>query len=661
MKENIFNELVVVKRSGQRVSFNAPKIAIAIKNAFDQMLIPNSEKQINLVYNKVLSFIEKNYKDRKTINVEDIQDIIETILKENNFEEVYKAFSEYRARRAISRKAFNLKSQHKFTKAIERIVNDSEDNKYINSYPDNILLNFGKTISCEYAKNYILDNKLIRAHEEGSIYIHNLDYFWLGKISSTNIVVNNNMLKNFPNNFITSLLSLKNEIDGEIAINKFDSLLKPLVIQEFKNTLKKYLKMYLKIVGVIEYINIKKINDVISKLSTIDIDERIFKEFIENKHIENIFCEAIKDSKEYIETFIQKGIKDILYILNNNNYENKKYSISICTKNSFEEMLINNIYIKELENSNYLENITTIVKVKEDINDNLLKIISNLVLLKKNIAFVFCDNGYNKDKFELVEYFGDGKRIFENCNSDDKSSTGRMIISTISINMARLGIINSNKNIKDFYQSYEEMLCLVKNGLINIFEIIGDKTKKNYREIFKDNIIDDSKLEYNQTIRKIIKKGVLNLELAGLKECVMSLSDDEKTQKKLIYDILEFANKKCEEYSRESKLNFVVSETSKFRPLKQLIELDKIIFGIKKGITDKKSYERIDNMFNFKKELEDDLKYIGKYQSLLTGGNLIKIKLNKNTKVKNILDVLETCKKNNVGFIKLFVGEEVEL
>ncbi|MBE6156786.1 MAG: hypothetical protein E7161_03475 [Firmicutes bacterium] len=661
MKEDILNDLVVVKRSGQRVSFNALKIAIAIKNAFDQIAIANSEKKVNYIYNEVLQYIRDNYKGRKTINVEDIQDIIETKLKENNFEEIYKTFNEYRLRRAISRKAFNLKHQHKFTKAIERIANESSENHYINSFPNDILLNFGKTISCEYAKNYILDSKIVRAHEEGSIYIHNLDYFWLGKISSTNIIINDNLLKDFPNNFIASLLSLKNEIDGEIAINKLDSLLKPVILKEFKKLLKKHIKMYLKITGIIEYINIKKINETIEKITTLNMDEKIFKEFILNKNIENIFIEAIDDSKEQVELFIQNGIRDILIILNNNYHENKKYSISLCTGSSFEELLINNKYIEELENLNYLENITTIIKIKKDNNVELMKRVYNLVLNKKNIAFAFCESAVNKDKKELVEYFGDGKRIFDNLNGEFRGSTGRMIISTISINMARLGIINENKKIEDFYKNYTEVLNLSKNGLVSIFEIIGDKTKKNYREIFKDNIIDDGKLEYNQTIRKVIKRGVLNLELAGLKECVLSLTAEEKLQKKLLKDIICFAKNKCEEFSKETKLNFIVGETSKFRPLKKLIELDKVIYGVKYNITDKKNYERIDSMFRFKKDINDDLIQMGEYQKHLSGGNLLKIKLNKNIKIKNIIEILELCKKSNIGFVKFVIGEEVEL
>ena len=67
-------DLVVVKRSGQRVDFNSNKIALAIKKAFDQTNIENKEKKINIIYEDVLQYINATYEERKTINVEDIQD-----------------------------------------------------------------------------------------------------------------------------------------------------------------------------------------------------------------------------------------------------------------------------------------------------------------------------------------------------------------------------------------------------------------------------------------------------------------------------------------------------------------------------------------------------------------------------------------------------------
>ena len=81
MERDIFNDIVVVKRSGQRVNFNDAKIAIAIKKGFDSVYEDYDEKNVNKVKEKVLNCIEKEYKDRKTIGVEDIQDVIEKVLE----------------------------------------------------------------------------------------------------------------------------------------------------------------------------------------------------------------------------------------------------------------------------------------------------------------------------------------------------------------------------------------------------------------------------------------------------------------------------------------------------------------------------------------------------------------------------------------------------
>jgi len=294
------NELIVVKRSGQRVGFNSTKIAIAIKKAFDQVSPNNYEKYINKVYEDVLVHINNTYGDRKTINVEDIQDIIETKLKDNKFNDVYKAFSDYRIRRAASRQAFAIKQQHKFAKAIERIVNDNRENKYANDKPNDILLDFGKTVSCEYTKTYVLDNKFVRAHEEGSIYIHNLDYFNLGKLSSTHLILDNNIEEDFFTNFISLLTLAKNEIDGEIAIDSIDDLLITIFIRKFKNKFKDTLTNYLKVTDYVDYVNLKKIEEIIEKENSIYFDIELFSQYILNGKVSNIFRQAYDDSMDMV-------------------------------------------------------------------------------------------------------------------------------------------------------------------------------------------------------------------------------------------------------------------------------------------------------------------------------------------------------------------------
>ena len=63
MEKDFFDEIVVVKRSGQRVNFNDAKVAIAVKKGFDSVYEEYDEKLVNKVKEKVLSYIKKNYKD----------------------------------------------------------------------------------------------------------------------------------------------------------------------------------------------------------------------------------------------------------------------------------------------------------------------------------------------------------------------------------------------------------------------------------------------------------------------------------------------------------------------------------------------------------------------------------------------------------------------
>ena len=64
-------------------------------------------------------------------------------------------------------------------------------------------------------------------------------------------------------------------------------------------------------------------------------------------------------------------------------------------------------------------------------------------------------------------------------------------------------------------------------------------------------------------------------------------------------------------------------------------------------------------MFTFKKDLNKDLYYIGKYQRSLTGGNLVKIPLSKSAKEKDILQIIKLSLDNDVGFVRFECGKQV--
>ena len=651
-EEQVLSDLVVVKRSGQRVSFNGTKIAIAIKKAFDNVDVDISLKKVNKVYEDVLCYIKNNYATRKTINVEDIQDIIETKLKENKFYDVYQAFSDYRIKRAASRKAFSIKQQHKFVRAIERIINE---NKSVIGKPNDILLDFGKTISCEYTKAYVLDNKFVRAHDDGSIYIHNLDYFNLGNLSSTHLKFDNVINNNFPLDLIQMAINAKSEIDGEITLSKFDYILVPELISKFKGELKNAIEAYLNIEGFCEYVDVSKIEELIDKENTLNINIGVFDSILLNKRVKELIVLAYNTSYKKTIEWLSAGIKQLLLHLNNNFQENKKYSISLGTNDSYEGNLINNCYVKQLLEVDYLENLTTIFKIRKNNNMELYNKIVETIESAKNVALSFIESSYNDDAENEVEYFSNGRRIFENELYDSRSSIGRMIVASVSVNMGRLGFEYKNKNLKDFYLEFDGMLELAKNVLLSIFENMGNKYKENYRFVFNNNILDDDKLENGQKIRKILKKGALNIEVVGLFECVINLEEDLAKQKELLLKILKFANEKVSKFIDESRLNFIISETSKSRPLKKLMDLDKAIYGIKKGVSDKPNYSRIDRLFNYKDDINNDFKYIGKYQKMLSGGCLIEIELPKNISCNKISDMINLAIDSDIGFLKIMV------
>lgn len=651
-EEQVLSDLVVVKRSGQRVSFNGTKIAIAIKKAFDNVDVDISLKKVNKVYEDVLCYIKNNYATRKTINVEDIQDIIETKLKENKFYDVYQAFSDYRIKRAASRKAFSIKQQHKFVRAIERIINE---NKSVIGKPNDILLDFGKTISCEYTKAYVLDNKFVRAHDDGSIYIHNLDYFNLGNLSSTHLKFDNVINNNFPLDLIQMAINAKSEIDGEITLSKFDYILVPELISRFKSELKNAIEAYLNIEGFCEYVDVSKIEELIDKENTLNINIGVFDSILLNKRVKELIVLAYNTSYKKTIEWLSAGIKQLLLHLNNNFQENKKYSISLGTNDSYEGNLINRCYVKQLLEVDYLKNLTTIFKIRKNNNIELYNKIVETIASGKNVALSFIESSYNDDAENEVEYFSNGRRIFENELYDSRSSIGRMIVASVSVNMGRLGFEYKNKNLKDFYLEFDGMLELAKNVLLSIFENMGNKYKENYRFVFNNNILDDDKLENGQKIRKILKKGALNIELVGLFECVINLEEDLEKQKELLLKILKFANEKVSKFIDESRLNFIISETSKSRPLKKLMDLDKAIYGIKKGVSDKPNYSRIDRLFNYKDDINNDFKYIGKYQKMLSGGCLIEIELPKNISCNKISDMINLAIDSDIGFLKMMV------
>lgn len=626
MKSEVFDELVVVKRSGQRVNFNGTKIAVAIKSAFDDVYDYLDENKVNKVYENVLINIYDNYQDRKTINVEDIQDIIEYELKKDNLE-VYERFKDYRMQRASSREAFSIKQTHKFVKAVETIGLTAKNK--LNDKPLELIERFGKIISKEFASSYLVDNKSLRAHDEGAIYLNNLECYSLGNISACNIkldTIKEYSLNDFFVELSTLIIKSAKDVYKEISISNFDTTMICPLIKEYKKIYQKNINLYLDALNIKEYIDEELLSLYFNKIDDLNFSENL--ELMKNKTMHEAFKKAYKKSIEELEINLKQNFKVLYNSLANLVNNDILITISLENNDNFESQMI----IKNYFNAEMPCNLITNVYIKNKDSERI-KLIAEYILEGKKIHLI---NSGNTN----CNYFSSGEKVFENIN-DEPISIGRTINSETTINLCRCAL--KAKNETEFFELLNNMIDICKNALQQRYELQANKYKNTYNIIFNPEILFGSeKVEDKQKVRKVIRNGNLYIGFAGIVETVLILNkadEFKEKEQKLLFKILEFINDKCKAFTESERLNFKSCEINDRKILQELIKFDKSVYGVIK-ILDKQNYSNII-------EYTDDLNILSNYQSKTSC--LIDINSNKNNLIKTLNEVL----KSDIKYFKI--------
>lgn len=618
--QDLSKSLVVVKRSGQRVSFNELKIAIAIKYAFDAFPNKYDKSYANKVYEDVMSFIMENYKDRKTINVEDIQDIIEEQLKKDKFFDVYEEFNSYRNRRNESRRAFALKKQHKFVRVTQDL--EDADTKFLS--PTNALLKYGEIVSSSYTKSYVMDNKFIRAHDEGKIYIHDLDSFNLGFLEYINLRIDPLKLgKNYILDLYLSLTKASLETAQEILVNDIDNIFLSKAICFYKENFSIRLKQNLNMFGFLEFINIKKLDDTIAKITSFDTSISLFNEFLINDNIYNIFLKTLSLSKTEVLNDLYNNMEQLFNSINNT-YFNYKYTFNLSFKDN---NIILNYILKIIENNSY-NNICFIFNVNNYLLNSysMLERVATLIKINRNIKLNYSNN---------TLYFSNGICL---------ESKNNMVLAVTSLNMARLGLKYRKLN-KAFYSELLETLENVKSELDGVLETLGDKTKDNYKVLFNGNIYDDERLEKGQKIRKIIKNGILVINLSGFLEMIkfLDIEKDLVSQDRILKYIKTWLYKYTDSLKLDFKLSFAYFEDA----TNYFVNIDKTIYS--NMLKDIDCYKNIIEFNNLKK-----LDSVSIYNKYLNGGYLISINIASD---KDIINTIKSLNDLGFGLVAFKVGD----
>ena len=635
MNREVLNDLIVVKRSGQRVTFNGTKIAIAIKSAFDDVYETYDESKVNFVYNKVIETITEKYENRKTINVEDIQDIIENNLKKHNFNEVYDAFYTYRLKRKASRETFQIRKEHKFVKVLEHINNTFEEQKI--GKPLDQLVTYGKTISNEFARNYLIDNKYIRLCDDGTIYIHNLDMQGNATIDSYNIdltAIDANNINEYTNRLLDILINIKTDIYGYINIPNLDILYSKIIIKDFSFKLNNTINDYLELEGFNEFINNRKIEELIDKIDTINIDYHYFASIASSTRFQELINNAINNSLKYLTNDLKQNLYYLINTLNNikTYLKSNLYSISISNISSHESKLVKDSIIDILNNNNTFKNIAITFKVKA--KDNIEDI---LKVNDKNVYFL-------NDLKPNLEYFPSGECVYKNYWGEE-TSMGKVINCTTTVNLVRISLIANNKD--EFFTILNETMDTIQNELMQGFELIGNKNKNHFNYLFNKEIFPNIDLDEGQKIRKIIKNGTLQIGFIGLYESVIALNKGFDI--KLANKVLTFMADKCHSYTQNNKLNFTLVPINCPKTLQYFLRIDRSIYGNLKNITDKEKYTNYPDIIEYK---DINYEYLNMFNNYVSG-YLVKIKINKGLSVKKENEIIQELLTNKIPFFKL--------
>lgn len=166
----------IIKRSGIEVDFDASKIDSAVSKA-NREAAENARLTVEQI--KDISKYIKNLCENigRTLNVEEIQDLVENKIMEYQAFEVARKYITYRYKRSLVRKSNSTDEQ-----ILSLIECNNEEVKQENSNKNPVINSVQRDymageVSKDITRRFLLPEEIVKAHEEGIIHFHDADYF----------------------------------------------------------------------------------------------------------------------------------------------------------------------------------------------------------------------------------------------------------------------------------------------------------------------------------------------------------------------------------------------------------------------------------------------------------------------------------------------------
>jgi ribonucleoside-triphosphate reductase len=570
----------IKKRDGRTVPFNIEKIADAIYKAA-RAVGGQDYNEAQELAEKVCEYLEAqpNMKDAPT--VEEVQDAVEKILVESGHAKTAKAYILYRADRTRIRE-MNTRLMKIYEDLTFKAAQDC-DIKRENANIDGdtamgTMLKYGSEGAKQFYEMYVLAPEHSRAHIQGDIHIHDLDFFTLTttccqidliKLFEGGFSTGHGYLRE-PNNIASysalaciAIQSNQNDQHGGQSIPNFDYAMAKGVRKTYKQF---YVKNIVRGIGFeTDSLELDSMEEAVKEYTQKIMLEVGLEPILSNQNDfqahELPYLTKLLGGNEALAKRIQSFSKKLSFketnratyqameaLVHNLNTMNSRAgaqtpfsSINYGTDTSPEgRMVIENIL---LANEAGLGNGETpifpihIFKVKEGINFNptdpnydLLKLACRVSAKRLFPNFAFIDAPYNLQYYKPgdynteIAYMGCRTRVIG--NNYDKSNeivSGRGNLSFTSINLPRLAILAGRDQVK-FFESLEETMNLVIDQLMFRYRIQAQKKVKNFPFLMGQGIwLGSEKLSPDDSVGEILKHGTLSMGFIGLAECLKAL------------------------------------------------------------------------------------------------------------------------------------------
>lgn len=699
----------IIKRDGREVEFDIEKIANAIFKAA-QAIGGNNRQMAENLAKSVVEHLEKDGVERPT--VEQIQDTVERVLIENGHARTAKEFILYRAertrRREMNTRLMKTYKELTFTPAKDNEIK-RENANIDGDTAMGTMLKYGSEGAKQFYDMYVLNPDHARAHREGHIHIHDLDFLTLtttccqidiDKLFTGGFSTGHGYLRE-PNDIASysalaciAIQSNQNDQHGGQSIPNFDYALGKGVAKTYKKLYRRNLSKALALLGGVdnsEEVTKNVLNRVFESagISPVLSNDNAYcemeKEILVNEY--NFSADLVDKSQEFAVQRAAVEADAVTYqameafIHNINTMQSRAgaqvpfSSINYGTDTSAEGRMVTKNVLLATEAG--LGNGETpifpihIFKVKEGINYNsddpnydLFKLACRVSAKRLYPNFSFIDAPFNLQYYKPghpeteCAYMGCRTRVIANSFDPSKEIVfGRGNLSFTSINLPRIGI-RAHGDLDLFYDELDRKIDLIISQLIERFEIQARKKVRNYPFLMGQHVwIDSEKLGIDDEVREVIKHGTLTMGFIGLAETLVALTghhhgESEEAQN-LGLEIVGYMRKRMDDASKKYGLNFSLIATPAEGLSGRFVRMDRKLYGEIKGVTDREYYT---NSFHIPVYYEisayDKIRLEAPYHSLTNGGHITYIEMDGDP--TNNLEAFETViramKEAGVGY-----------